>query len=67
MVSKAIIILVLLVIFFSLASGLVFLIQNKGDGKSMLVALTWRIGLSIGLFLFLMISFFFGTITPHGL
>jgi hypothetical protein len=50
----------------SLASGLYYLVNDKGDSRRTLRALTMRIGLSVGLFLFLMALVAFGVIEPHG-
>ena len=63
---KIIIILAFLGIVASLASGLVFLVKDDGDSRRTLRALTWRIGLSVGLFALLMILAATGVITPHG-
>lgn len=63
---KAIILIAFLGIVGSLASGLVFLVKDHGDSRRTLRALTWRIGLSVGLFVFLMILVATGVITPHG-
>ena len=63
---KIVIILAFLGIVASLASGLTFLVKDRGDSSRMLRALTWRIGLSVGLFAFLMLLIFTGVITPHG-
>ena len=63
---KVIIILVFIGIVASLASGLYYLVNDKGDSRRTLRALTFRIGLSIGLFAFLMILVGFGVIKPHG-
>lgn len=63
---KVIIVLVFLGIVASLASGLMFLVKDSGDSRRTLRALTWRIGLSVGLFLFLMLLIVTGVITPHG-
>ena len=64
LVIKAIIIILLFFIFFSLGSALYYLI--RGDRSEHIVkALTWRIALSILLFLFLLFSFAMGWITPH--
>ena len=63
---KVIIILVFVGIVVSLASGLFSLVNDKGDSRRTLRALTWRIGLSVGLFLFLMILVAFDVIEPHG-
>ncbi len=61
-----IIALVFVGIIASLASGLFYLINDKGDSRRTLRALTFRIGLSVGLFVFLMILVGFGVIEPHG-
>jgi hypothetical protein len=64
--SKVIIIVFLLSIFYSLGSALYFLIRHsKGDSTRVVKALTWRIGLSLVLFLFLMFAFAMGWIAPH--
>lgn len=66
-ISKAIIIIFLLFIFYALGSALYYLMNDKGDSNRIVKALTWRIGLSIVLFIFLMLAFWFGWITPHSL
>tara|TARA_Y100001934_G_C12146711_1_gene675269 strand:- start:604 stop:771 length:168 start_codon:yes stop_codon:yes gene_type:complete len=48
-----------------LASGLLFLVKDKGHTNRTLKALTWRIGLSLMLFIFLFVAFSFGWIQPH--
>jgi hypothetical protein len=63
---KAVILIAFLGIIASLASGLLFLVRDHGDSRRTLRALTWRIGLSVGLFVFLMILVATGVITPHG-
>ena len=47
---KVIIVVVFVGIIASLASGLYYLVNDRGDSRRTLRALTWRIGLSIGLF-----------------
>ena len=64
---KIIIVLVFIGILASLASGLYYLVNDKGDSRRTLRALTWRIGLSVGLFAFLMLLIATGVIQPHGL
>lgn len=55
-------------ILFALGSALMQLLSgNRKDRKSMARALSWRIGLSILLFLFLLAAYQFGWITPHGI
>ena len=67
MLTKAFIVLMLLLIIGSLFSALVFLYRDKGRGHRTAKALTWRIGLSLTLFVLLMAGFYLGIITPHGL
>lgn len=64
---KAIVILFLLSIFFSLGSALYYLVREKGDSNRIVKALTWRIGLSFVLFILLFIAFAMGWIAPHSL
>jgi hypothetical protein len=67
MLNKAVVIVMLLAIFASLLSALVFLFRDQGRGTRTAKALTWRIGLSIALFVLLMAGFYFGIIPPRGL
>ena len=62
MLIKVFIVLTLLVIVGSLFSALFFLSKDKSGGDRTVKALTVRIGLSIALFLILMIGYFFGLI-----
>ena len=54
-------------ILASLGTAFYHLSTGKGDSEKMLRALTWRIVLSIALFVLLMISWRAGYITPRGL
>lgn len=54
-----------LLIFFSLGSALYYLVHDNSDSDRVIKALTWRIGLSILLFVLLFIAFAFGWIHPH--
>jgi hypothetical protein len=63
---KVIIVAAFVGIVASLASGLYYLVNDKGDSRRTLRALTLRIGLSVGLFLFLMVLVALGVIEPHG-
>jgi hypothetical protein len=64
---KAIVIIVLAAIVVALFSALVFLFRDRGRGTRMLTALTIRVGLSIGLVAFLVISYYLGWISPSGM
>jgi len=67
MLVKMIIILLLLVILASLASGLVFLVKDEGRTHRTVKALTWRIALSLVAFAVLVVGYLTGLIQPHGL
>lgn len=62
MLIKVIIVLTLVVILGSLFSALFFLSKDKSGGERTVKALTIRIGLSIALFILLMIAYYFGLI-----
>ncbi len=65
---KIVVILFLLVILYCLGSGVYYLIGNQASAATKLAkALTWRIGLSLGLFLLLFVAYFLGWLHPHGL
>jgi len=67
MLVKAIIILMFLAIVGSLASGLVYLVKDKGQTDRTVKALTVRIALSVALFGLLLVMFSMGLIDPHGI
>lgn len=67
MIIKLFIIFIMIIIAGSLASGLFFLVRDKDDSKRTVKALTLRIGISLSLFIFLLIAFRLGLIHPHGL
>lgn len=67
MLTKIIIIIVMLGILAALMSSLVFLVRDKGRKERSVKALTVRIGLSVGLFIFLFLAFKFHWIAPHDL
>ncbi len=57
---KIIIVILLLAVVVSLFSGLFFLYKDKGNSNRVVNSLTLRVALSVCLFLFLMISYYFG-------
>lgn len=67
MIFKIVVIVLLLTVVLSLASALFHFVNNGGDSDKMLKSLTWRIGLSVGIFILLLIGQAMGWITPHGL
>ena len=66
-IFKIVVVLLLVVILMSLASGLIFLIRDKGKSDRTVKSLTLRIVLSIALFVLLFIGFAAGLIKPHGI
>ena len=51
---------VLVLILISLGSALVFVFRDRSGSRRAVKALAWRVGLSVGLFLFLMGAYYFG-------
>jgi len=67
MLFKIIIAILMFAILFSLFRSLYFLATEKSDSKKTVKGLSWRIGLSISLFVIIVIGIFLGWIEPHGL
>jgi uncharacterized membrane protein len=66
-IFKIVVVVLLAIILISLASGLIFLIRDKGKSDRTVKSLTLRIALSIALFVLLFIGFAAGLIKPHGI
>jgi hypothetical protein len=64
---KIIVALAFVLIIGSLASALFFLMRDKGKGKRTVRALTFRIGFSVLLFIFILIAYRIGWIQPTGI
>jgi len=67
MIVKILFILALLGIIVSLFTGLVALLRNRNDNAEVAKSLSWRIGLSLGLFLLLLVLHLLGVVHLHGL
>ena len=67
MLFKTIIIIAMLAILFSLFRSLYLLMTSKAGSKKAVKALSWRIGLAIGLFVLLIVGALMGWIEPQGL
>jgi len=65
MAIKILIIVFILIILYSLGSALIFLVRDHGEGDRTVKRLTWRIGLSLVLFLFLWAAHQMGWIQPN--
>ena len=66
MIFKIVILCLLLVVLISLGSALAAMAKGDKSDK-MLKSLSWRIGLSVTIFILLLIGQALGLITPHGL
>jgi hypothetical protein len=62
---KIIIIAMLLFIVFNLFNALYHLMKGDVQDTRVVKSLTWRVGLSIGLFLLLMLGFYTGVLSGH--
>lgn len=67
MLLKLGVIALLILIIYSLGSGLFFLVRESQDSARLVKALTWRIVLSFCLFVLLIIAYAMGWIAPHGI
>ncbi|MBS0308052.1 MAG: twin transmembrane helix small protein [Proteobacteria bacterium] len=64
---KIVIVIAFVLILASLGSALVFLMRDKGKTNRTVNALALRVGLSILLFLFILIAYKLGWIQPTGI
>lgn len=62
---KVIVLIIICGIFFSLGRAMLSLVRGSDQSLNTVKSLTWRIGLSLALFLLLLIAFAMGWITPH--
>jgi TRAP-type C4-dicarboxylate transport system permease large subunit len=63
---KYLVIAMLVLILVSLGRALYYLTSRKpDDGVKMVKALAWRIGLSVALFVLLIVAYYNGWITPQ--
>lgn len=65
MLFKVIIVVFLLLILYSLGSALYYLVSKRNNSIRVVEALTWRIALSLTLFILLFLAYWMGWITPH--
>jgi succinate dehydrogenase/fumarate reductase cytochrome b subunit len=65
--GKFIVIAALIAIVYNLGAGLVYMMIDRGGTSRTVKALTWRIGLSVALIMFVMFGVWMGWIKPHGL
>ena len=61
-IMKILVVVLLLLVLVSLFSALFFMYRDKGNSRRMVTALTFRIVLSVAIFLILIGSYYFGWI-----
>tara|TARA_Y100001934_G_C12145065_1_gene674492 strand:- start:547 stop:771 length:225 start_codon:yes stop_codon:yes gene_type:complete len=66
-VEKVIIVIIFLSILASLFSALFYMVKDRGENSRTLKALSFRIGISVGLFILLLVLWKLGIIEPHGI
>ena len=64
---KLFVLIILIAILTSLGSALFYLVKDQRTSKRTVKALTFRIGLSLALFIMLLVAYATGIIQPHGL
>jgi hypothetical protein len=64
---KIVVAIAFILILASLASALIFLMRDKGKSNRTVQALTLRVGFSVALFLFILLSYKLGWIQPTGI
>ena len=65
-IFKILVVILLLVVFSALFSGMYYMMKDKGKTDRVVKALTWRIGVSLTLFVILLVGAWTGMIEPHG-
>lgn len=66
LIVQWLIVATLFAVLASLGVALFGLVRDRGRSTRMVKALTFRIALSVGLFVLLMIGVFTGVVVPHG-
>jgi hypothetical protein len=61
---RYVVIAMLIAIVASLGSAAVFMLRGRGDSRRMARALAWRVGLSVTLFVVLLLGYYFGLLQP---
>lgn len=65
MLANIVVVVLLLVIVGSLASGLYFVLRDRSGSTRAVKALSWRIGLSVAAFALLLVAAWAGWIEPN--
>ena len=65
--QKIFIVVVFVAVVWNLGVALFHMMTDKGSGSKMVRSLTWRIGLSVGLILLVVLGIATGVVQPHGI
>lgn len=66
MLQKLLIAAFMILIVYNLGAGMYYMLTDRGQSKRTVNALTWRIGLSVGLIVLVLLGIATGFIKPHG-
>ena len=66
MLQKLLIAAFMVLIVYNLGAGMYYMLTDRGRSKRTVNALTWRIGLSVGLIVLVLLGIATGFIKPHG-
>ncbi len=64
--QKVLIVAAFIAVLYNLGAALFYMMTDKGRSKRTVNALSWRIGLSVGLILLIVLGILTGAIEPHG-
>ena len=67
MLAKLLVVVIFVGVLASLASGLLYLVKDRGRSDRTVRALTIRVAISIGLLCLLVLLWALGLIQPHGI
>ena len=67
MLAKFLVVAIFIGVLASLASGLFYLVKDRGRSERIVKALTVRVAISIGLLCLLVLLWALGFIQPHGI
>ena len=67
MIGKIVVVAIFLGIVAAMGSALYFFVNDRGDSDRLAKALTWRIAVSVSLFVLLFVLWWAGLIQPHAL
>lgn len=67
MIMNFVVVLLIVVILYSLISAAIAMVRHRNNPERMAKALTWRVSLSLALFVLVIVSFLMGWVEPKRL